>query len=487
MVTVSATAAGDGDGLRLGRYRLGERIGSGGVAEVVRATLVGAGDFRRAVVIKQILPELRGHPEVRAAFVREAELGQHLHHPDVVGVLDLGTDDAGAPYLVLELVEGCTLQRLIDDAAGRALPIAAVLHVVVRIAGALAYVHAARDAAGVPLGLVHRDVTPANVLLGRDGAVKLTDFGIARAAALGSDTLPGFIKGTVRYLAPEQAAGRPVDGRADVFALGLVLRRALVGDGPLDALDPELRAIIDAATEPAVRDRIPSAEELAARLDRYRERAGLPDGAAELVALVGAVQPPLRRVRSLDAALGRAPATPTRQLASADPPPVARPARNVAARVVAPIVGVAAIAWFLLRPSAPTAVDAAPASEDATPSAEPTASDPRPIAARDPIATSPPAGPVPEASSKPATDATRAPAAPTAPPKPRAVARGRLLVNPVPYAQVTIDGKPEGTTPIDRALAAGDHTVELYNPDTERRKSLRVTIAPGEPFSITHW
>jgi serine/threonine protein kinase len=482
MVTVSATASDGGGAPRLGRYQLGERIGSGGVAEVVRATLVGAGEFRRAVVVKQIRPELREHAEVRAAFVREAELAQHLHHPDVVAVLDLGTDDGGAPYLVLELVDGCTLQRVLDDAAdhGRALPIAAVLHVVGRIAAALAYVHGARDASGAPLGLVHRDVTPANVLLGRDGAVKLTDFGIARAAALGSDTLPGFIKGTVRYLAPEQAAGRPVDARADVFALGLVLRRALIGDGPLDPLDPELRAIIEAATEPAVRDRLPSAEALADRLGRYRESAGIPEGSAELVALVGALQPPVRRVRSLDAALARAPAAPTRQLAPPEPTPTAAPRRRrgpwLGASLVG-VLGVAALAWFMLRRPESASVDTTPVTETLATAPAPIpvpAVDPPPVA-RDPVST------------PTASRTSSAPAPAPARPKERAPARGRLLINPVPYAEVTIDGKSEGTTPFDRALSAGEHTVELYNPDTERRKSVRVTIAPGEPSSITHW
>lgn len=482
MVTVSATASDGGGAPRLGRYQLGERIGSGGVAEVVRATLVGAGEFRRAVVVKQIRPELREHAEVRAAFVREAELAQHLHHPDVVAVLDLGTDDGGAPYLVLELVDGCTLQRLLDDAAdhGRALPIAAVLHVVGRIAAALAYVHGARDASGALLGLVHRDVTPANILLGRDGAVKLTDFGIARAAALGSDTLPGFIKGTVRYLAPEQAAGRPVDARADVFALGLVLRRALVGDASLDALDPELRAIIEAATEPAVRDRLPSAEALAQRLDRYRESAAIPEGSGELVARVGALQAPVRRVRSLDAALARAPAAPTRQLAPPEPTPAAAPRRRrapwLAASLVG-VVGVGAIAW-LRRPD--------PAAVDATPAVESVATTPAPVATPVP-AVDPPSTAREPISPPTASRMTPAPAPAPTKPKERALARGRLLINPVPYAEVTIDGKSEGTTPIDRALSAGEHTVELYNPDTERRKSVRVTIAPGEASSITHW
>jgi serine/threonine-protein kinase len=263
MVIVSAAR-------RLGRYELGEIIGTGGAAEVVRARIVGAGDFHKDVVIKRLRAELRDNAEAREGFVREAMLARKLQHGNVVQTLDLGDDD-GAPYIVLELVEGCTLQRLVDDVdkGGPRIPLAATLYVVEQLATALQYVHGVRGDDGAPLGLVHRDVKPSNVLLGKGGIVKLSDFGIARAAAMGNDTLPGFIKGTALYLAPEQAAGRPIDARVDVFALGLVLRRMLVGDGGLDAVDPDLVAIVTAATR--------AAAAVSARARHRRRRDGARD------------------------------------------------------------------------------------------------------------------------------------------------------------------------------------------------------------------
>lgn len=464
---------------RLGRYELGETLGTGGVAEVIRATVVGAGAFRKAVVIKRIRPELRDVPEVRAAFVREAELSQRLRHGNVVQALDLGDDD-GVPYLVLELVEGCTLQRVLDDAIGRGkpIPVAAALYVVEQVAAALAYVHGARGDDGAPLGLVHRDVTPANVLLGRDGVVKLTDFGIARAAALGSDTLPGFIKGTALYLAPEQAAGRPVDGRADVFALGLVLRRLLVGDGPTDGLDPELAAIVEHATEPAVRDRLASADALLERLQRHRAKAGIEIGSARLAAIVeAACGVAARRAIALDRALGSPEPARTRQIVAAAPPTPAARWRWLAALGLG--LAVVGAVWAWPRPADPPSpaieVVAAPAPEPVA--VVPPKADPE-------LDAMTPTG-IPGVT--PAGTTTGEPEPPSPTPVDRRVRRGRLLVNVVPYAQVSLDGKPLGDTPIDQRVRAGKHTVELYNPDTARRRSIRVTIDPDEPVNITHW
>ncbi|MBX7078246.1 MAG: serine/threonine protein kinase, partial [Nannocystaceae bacterium] len=274
---------------RLGRYELGAVIGRGGVAEVVRADIVGAGGFRKPVVIKRIrddlAPELRA--SLHAAFEREAVLAQRLQHAGVVAVLDLGEHE-GQPFIVMEFVDGCSLQQLFDRDG--ALPHAIALQVALRVAEALAYVHALPDEHGAPLQLVHRDVTPANVLLSVDGAVKLADFGIARARSSGNDTLPGFVKGTPMYLAPEQAAGRPVDGRADVFALGLVLRRMLVGDGGLDTLPPRLAAVIERATEPAVRDRCDAAALASALRECIADAGATDDAIASLAARVRALQ-----------------------------------------------------------------------------------------------------------------------------------------------------------------------------------------------------
>jgi len=470
MVIVSAAR-------RLGRYELGEIIGTGGAAEVVRARVVGAGEFRKDVVIKRLRPELRDNLEAREGFVREAMLAQRLHHGNVVQTLDLGDDD-GIPYIVLELVEGCTLQRLVDDVAagGQPIPLVAALHVVEQIAIALHYVHGVRDDDGAPLQLVHRDVKPANVLLGKHGIVKLSDFGIARAAATGTDTLPGFIKGTALYLAPEQAAGRPIDARVDVYALGLVLRRLLVGDGGLDDVDPDLAAIVTAATEPAVRDRLASADEMLAQLQRYRAKLDVRGGANELATLIDracGAKPP--RVVALDRALAADPPR-TRQIA---PSPAAMATVRGVDRSPRPwpwiagaigLAAIVAIAWprgEAVDPSPTTIADPPPTTPEPTPST--------------------PRVPAPELPQPVPTQAVEVP-----PPdsrdravKPRA--RGRLLVNVVPYAEVSLDGKPLGRTPIDEPVRAGEHTVLLYNPDSGLRRSFDVTIEADRAHNITRW
>jgi serine/threonine-protein kinase len=475
MVIVSAAR-------RLGRYELGEIIGTGGVAEVVRARIVGAGEFRKDVVVKRLRTELRDDAEARAGFVREAMLAQRLHHGNIVQTLDFGDDDDGRPYIVLELVEGCTLQRLLDDVAagGPPIPLEVTLHVVEQIAVALQYVHVARGDDDVPLGLVHRDVKPANVLLGRGGVVKLSDFGIARAAAMGSDTLPGFIKGTALYLAPEQAAGRPIDARVDVFALGLVLRRLLVGDAELDAVSPELAAIVLAATEPAVRDRMPSAEALLVRLQQHRATLGLGSGATALAALVDTAcgtKPP--RVLALDRALGGEAPARTRQLApSPEALAIARGSNLSRAKRWPWVLGAVAIAiaLFIAWPRAPA---------------------PQPIA----IADDPPSAPAEQAPAPAPAPASPAPTpAPIEPPSPSLIdepppssprerprARGRLKVNLVPYAEVSIDGRSLGGTPVDEPIRAGAHELELYNPDSGLRRTLDVTIEEGRVLNITRW
>lgn len=464
MVIVSAAR-------RLGRYELGEIIGTGGAAEVVRARIVGAGDFHKDVVIKRLRAELRDNAEAREGFVREAMLARKLQHGNVVQTLDLGDDD-GAPYIVLELVEGCTLQRLVEDVGkgGPRIPLAATLYVVEQLATALQYVHGVRGDDGAPLGLVHRDVKPSNVLLGKGGIVKLSDFGIARAAAIGNDTLPGFIKGTALYLAPEQAAGRPIDARVDVFALGLVLRRMLIGDGGLDAMDPDLAAIVTAATEPAVRDRLASAEQMLARLQRYRLAHDIGGGATTLATLVDRAcgVKPARAVAIDRALVGSDPAR-TRQVAPQSIAPDGGAPRWPWIAGTIAIAGVLAIAWPRDEPE-PRATQ--PVSAPPTSPEEPAPPTPDPA----------PPAPAP---TKPVIVAPTPAEAPTKAVKPRG--NGRLKVNLSPYAEVSLDGRPLGTTPIDESVRAGEHTIELYNPDSGLRRRLDVTIRDGRTHDITRW
>jgi serine/threonine-protein kinase len=460
MVTMSAA--------RLGRYELGEIIGTGGVAEAWRASY-GNEQFRKTVVVKRVRPELREHAELHEAFLREARLAQRLQHGNVVQVLDVGDDD-GVPYIVLEHVDGCSLQVLMEKIG--ALPVEVAVYIAEQVTLALQHAHAAEDEHGASLGLVHRDVTPGNVLLSKDGVVKLGDFGIARVRAMGSDTLPGFIKGTPLYLAPEQAAGRPVDARADLYSLGLVLRRMLVGDGELGTIDLQLAELIEAATEPAVRDRLSSAAALLAGLQSFRAARGFGSGSEALAQLVRTtIGKPQRRAIAIDAALKSNDAPATVQVTTR-PLPQRSWIPQAAALLVALVIGVRA--WDRIAP--PTlAADTAPTPTEAPPPPQPEAPPPRDA----------PADPQP-------LPPTAAPSTPVvAPPTPKPVAakkKGRLEVQRlVPWAEVSVDDESWGRTPQARPLAAGSHRVKLYNPATGGDVVRDVVIEPGKTTKIASW
>jgi serine/threonine-protein kinase len=211
---------------RCGRYELLDRLGVGGMAEVYRARVSGPAGFRRDVVLKRLLPVNEDDPEFVNMFRDEARILGVLNHPNVVQALDFGVDH-GAPYLVLEYLDGPSLGRVLR--AGRAVAPAIAAHVAREICRALDYMHRAADLDGTPLGLVHRDVTPSNIVVTRAGAVKLLDFGIAKFARALQSTRAGFVKGKSAYLAPEQLQGLAFDGRADVFSLGVVLHELLTG------------------------------------------------------------------------------------------------------------------------------------------------------------------------------------------------------------------------------------------------------------------
>jgi serine/threonine-protein kinase len=212
-----------------GKYLLHERIGAGGMAEVFRATYSPEGGFEKIVAIKRVLPSYAHDESFLAMFRAEAELCSRFSHPCIVQVLDFGR--FGETYfLAMEYVEGAPLQRLLHAWSGRGLPIDAVVSMGVALCEALDYLHQRRGSGGGPLGLIHRDVNPPNILVSLAGEVKLTDFGIARARGSALLTQVGLIKGKPGYLAPEQAAGEAIDSRVDLFALGTTLWESLVGE-----------------------------------------------------------------------------------------------------------------------------------------------------------------------------------------------------------------------------------------------------------------
>jgi serine/threonine-protein kinase len=208
-----------------GKYRLENRLGGGGMAEVFLGTTVGIEGFSRRVAIKRVLAGFSENPAFAQMFVSEAQLSSQLVHPNIVSVLDFDRDPEGRLFLVMELVEGRDLDAAM---ATGLLPVSVVIHVIGEVLRGLGYAHDLPVGSEVR-GVVHRDVSPHNVLLSWEGAVKVSDFGIAKARAASSATASVFIKGKPAYMSPEQANSERLDGRSDLFAVGIMLWEMLVG------------------------------------------------------------------------------------------------------------------------------------------------------------------------------------------------------------------------------------------------------------------
>ena len=276
----------------LGPYPLVRRLGRGGMAEVFLAVAHGASGFSREVAVKTLAPELVGDADLERALIREATIAGRLRHRNLVAVHTLGVDE-GLYYVVMEYVDG-------GDLAGAVLPEALAIHVACEVALGLSYLHGARDERNLPLGLVHRDLSPSNVMVSRTGDVKLADFGIAKITAHADLTGAGTRKGTYAYMSPEQLAGDPVTAAADQWGLAVTLAELLTGtrlfggDVPLETMQAiesgqkrlggialDLAAVIDTATARDPSERFASIDELRRALEAVR-RSREPAGAAEL-------------------------------------------------------------------------------------------------------------------------------------------------------------------------------------------------------------
>lgn len=242
---VSASAEG---GIRFGNYVLLRRLARGGMAEVFLAQQKGLEGFDRRVAVKRILPHLVDAPDFVKMFLGEARLAAQLTHPNVVHIYDFGK--VGTDYFIaMEFVDGVHAGQLYKYGVEKErMPPTMVARIGADAATALHYAHEVRNQSGQPLGLVHRDVSPANIMVSFDGVVKLCDFGIAKAAMLGDQlTNPGQVKGKYAYMSPEQTIASPLDGRSDVFSLAIVLWELLAGKtivGRGDAVEA-MRAIRD--------------------------------------------------------------------------------------------------------------------------------------------------------------------------------------------------------------------------------------------------
>jgi len=278
---------------RLDRYELVAELASGGMATVFLGRILGAGGFQRFVAIKRLHPHLASEQEFVEMFLDEARLAASIHHPNVVPILEVGTSDRGY-YLVMEYIEGDTLARLLARAATsrQRIPVPIVLRIVLDTLAGLHAAHELKDDNDHHLNLVHRDVSPQNILVGINGTARITDFGVARAATRLSSTRSGQLKGKLAYMAPEQARGGQIDRRADLFAVGTVLwevladKRLFKGEGEADTLnrvlfepipkvrdiDPEIPVALEAVTMKSLdRDpekRFPTASVFADELEK---------------------------------------------------------------------------------------------------------------------------------------------------------------------------------------------------------------------------
>jgi eukaryotic-like serine/threonine-protein kinase len=276
------------------KYKVTERIDAGGMAEVFRGVSESVQGFKKAVAIKRILPNLTRKPKFVAMFLDEAKLSLHLQHANIVQVFDIGVAD-NTYFIVMEYIDGGNLRTLLDSLRrqGRRMKIEHTIFIMMQVCAGLGYAHDMHDPeSGRPLGIVHRDISPPNILLSRQGEVKLVDFGLAKAASQVENTEPGVVKGKFSYLSPEAAEGKEVDHRSDIFAVGIVLfellagRRLFYGDTDYDTVQlvrqariPSLKSLnpeVETQLEEVVRKAL--ARDV---VDRFQHAADLQDALAQ--------------------------------------------------------------------------------------------------------------------------------------------------------------------------------------------------------------
>ncbi|MDC3955028.1 serine/threonine protein kinase [Polyangium jinanense] len=593
-----------------GKYRLLRMLGKGAMGEVWLAEEEGPRNFRRRVAVKRLLTAGDIGDVATDSFVAEAQVIARLDHPNVVRLIELGNAEGGL-YLVLEFVDGAALDRIFKR-TGTLAP-ATVAYIGREVARALEAVHGMCDENGNNVGVVHRDVTPSNILVARDGRVRLSDFGVARISGLGGEkTETGVFKGKLPYMPPEQARGEPFDGRADVFALGITLFEGLLGrrlrkaetqtqllmmiaSEPvarvhelLPGVPDALAHAIDRATELDPRRRIADGGELAYLMDealralgpsavkeaqaelraRVEQVAGAPAGGSSAPG-TGQAKRPQEWSMQLGTGAQRPSGFPTEITRSSDAPvqpsygthggmaqpgtgagrisapgyhpsmvgaPGSAPGSNPMSgglgvtnvgtfadagapsslqakgrrSMVLPVLALAGFtilggvtAFFVLSRSA-----SGPRTDQAVTSASPSAITPAPtetIAAA-PSTTAPDAQPTTTSTGAPsatptatvaqgtggrfdpkrtAQGSTAASTASAAAEEANSNEPGTLVVSVSPWADVTVDGRSVGTTPLAPiSLAPGPHSVVLRNSELGASRSLSVTIKPGKPSSV---
>lgn len=309
---------------KIGKYTLIRQIAQGGMAEIWLAEQRGPGGFNKELVIKRILPHLAAEDQFTEMFMDEARIVAHLNHPNIGQVFELGEQE-GDYFIAMEFIDGLDLAQLRDelDDRGMRLPVHYAARIICDILAALDYAHEFRDRQGRHVGLIHRDISPQNVLISKDGVVKLVDFGVAKASNNSHKTETGAVKGKFAYMAPEQIEGKELDRRVDIFAIGCVFYELLAGEKPFgddlkavsmilagqrqelrelrEDVPEEVAQIIGRALSGSREDRFATAAEMEQEIEQFLHTYYDPVGARELSVMI-------RQLRDLPVS------QPTRQL-----------------------------------------------------------------------------------------------------------------------------------------------------------------------------
>ncbi len=309
------------------RYQITERLDHGGMAEVFRGVAESMEGFKKNVAIKRILPNLTKNQKFVAMFLDEARLSLHLQHANIVQVFDISRTPDNAYFLVMEYVDGCNLKALIErqKQKGKRIDVAHTIYLMIECCKALHYAHSLEHPeTGQPLGIVHRDISPPNILLSKNGEVKLVDFGLAKANTQIESTDQGVVKGKFSYLSPEAASGLEVDSRADVFAVGIILwelftgKRLFYGDSDYQTvelvrqaripsiaqhnpeIEPEIEQVVRKALARDPDERYASAADLGEALAQYLFSRRMKVTARDISQLVKDTQIEMMRKRSAE-------------------------------------------------------------------------------------------------------------------------------------------------------------------------------------------
>ena len=304
------------------RYRVVEKLESGGMAEVFRAESEGLQGFKKQVAIKRVLPHLSEKKKFISMFLDEARLSAQLSHSNCVQVFDIGVGDS-AYFIVMEFVDGANLKTIAESLRkqGRDFPVNAAAFIALEICKGLSYAHELRDQNGAELHIVHRDMSPPNVLVTKYGEIKIVDFGLAKANSQLERSEPGIIKGKFSYLSPEAAMGQEVDARTDIFAVGIILWELLGGQrlflGETDfqtvkkvqqavvpsistlnrSVPPELEKILNKALARDPQARYTTARDLGQDLSKFMFRLGTPVSTFDIASLVQVAMRERQRMR----------------------------------------------------------------------------------------------------------------------------------------------------------------------------------------------